>query len=214
MQYRKVFDLTNKVRSFPTPTGGSVTPLAEAAGGSGSFLMTLASWALAFAVIGGIAYLGLHTFYGEGAADSPVAPGARMSGRDLSQMRADDVEAAKDKSHEATLAGGVGRHGYYAIRVFIGSSTRPILSVRSRQSVDEGKLTANQFRHGGISAKTPIRIETVGAATDRETASRRIAGLIQKGSLSRPPLAGGKQGRLGEQWVTVDDWGAIDFSQF
>ncbi len=214
MKYRKIFDLTNKVRSFSAPTGGTVTPLAEAGAGGSGLLGTLASWAAAFVVVGGIAYAGMHYFVGEGAADSPIAQGAKMLGRDLGILREDDQAAAEGKSHEAALEGGNKRHGYYAIRVYIGTSTRPVLSVRSRESVDDGKLTANMFRHGGNSTKTPIRVETIDGPTDQQAASRAIAKLVKKGTLRRPPLAGGKQAMLGSQWVTVDDWGAIDFSQF
>ena len=101
-------------------------------------------------------------------------------------------------------------HAYVPIRArAAGTGGRGILSVRTRGALERG-VKLSSFRHGGIGT-AQAAIERLGQPMTREEATAVIARMIQKGSLHRPPLAGGMVGTVGGAAVTIDDWGDIDW---
>ena len=121
----------------------------------------------------------------------------------------------KDRAAEMASTASKGQGGYYVVKI----EGKNIYSVRSAEHFTvTGKvrlgIAYSSFRHGGISGEdAPLKIVGV-QHRDATAASKALAAMVDANTLKKPPLAGGKIAKMRGEWVTIDDFGAVDFSVF
>jgi hypothetical protein len=167
---------------------------AHAASKAGAVLLPSAP-----AIIAGILIVGaigagvyMHKNWGK-PSSAPVAPGRAM-------------EPHSPYSPPATGTAGTGTSQSYCV-VRVGDG---ILSVRNEADVKGGKLMMSSFRHGGTQP-VPAKVTPLSGPLSKEAATQKLAGMIAKGTLRNPPLAGGYVASVGGRNMTIDDWGAADW---
>jgi hypothetical protein len=164
----------------------------------GRFLAALAAVIPTWALVAGAVALtagGLYCGYQWSKGDKPVQPGPATKG--WVPPPPPEKETIKYSK-------------YYIVRIDGPGGKGGILSVRSDAAISLG-IPLYRFRHGGTSS-TFADLKKIGASykTPQE-ATRALAGMITRGTLRKPPLAGGMVAMVGGQHMTIDDWGSIDF---
>lgn len=121
-----------------------------------------------------------------------------------------DQSVSADKRHEAAHPSNM----FFVVKVTPASGGQ-IYSVRSGRHFGPNKqtrqpLASNAFRHGGLSTEPANAHSVAGPFPTAADATRHLSGMIEAGSVGNPGLAGGFHGKVGGQWVTIDDWGQVD----
>ena len=103
--------------------------------------------------------------------------------------------------------------GFYVIKI----TGKNIYSVRSAEhfyanGTMRKAIPWSNFRHGGISNE-PAPLQILGKKYESAAiATRALGQKLTDASVRKPSLAGGKKAYMGGTYVTIDDWGAVDFS--
>ena len=206
----KTYILDRAKRVFINALSGSAKKIA--AESTGGFLSGLAVKAMAAAIFK-VALVGAligGAYVGKGYLDA-------FSAEKLLQKVAAKLKIAQDKdkllTQERQDAATKSFSGYYVVKI----KDRNIYSIRSADHFYPNgnvriPIAYAGFRHGGISGDAaPLRV--IGQKYEnRQEATLALAKIIGTKMYSKPPLAGGFTAASGGSRVTIDDWGAVDFS--
>jgi hypothetical protein len=138
--------------------------------------------------------------------------GAKAIGSVLGSASGDDpIESVDRTADPFTPPGGddASATRFVGVGAYADGTLR-IVSVRSTAAVADG-IPWCEFRHGGIDCSVDATLQTLTKEYDNAAdATTEVCGLLG-GPPSPPPLAAGYQAPYGSGFVTVDDWGSLDF---
>jgi len=210
-----IYDLTPNRNPYYLARQAMQRGAAQAApqAGGGLLGMTLPAWVgtLAFAgLVGAVAWTGYEGYqlYRAGQEVTPEHVLAAMSER-VAEARAESKENTEFQRSQ-TQANAVG--GYFVVEANGGK----ILSVRSGRHFHHDRtprepILSNQFRHGGIKAEDSKARAIAGPFETPQLATEYLADRVADGTVVKPRLAAGFHGQVGGRYVTIDDWGLVDF---
>lgn len=207
----RIFDLDPRKKQYFDALKGVARPVSSVKTGTLTMATVKAAALVAFKVAALAALVGGAVL----ASDYlDVREAERMRDqvlKDLNQERIFDRDNAEAMASFASRNKG----GYYVVKI----EGKDIYSVRSAEHFyDTGNIRTgiaySDFRHGGKSEEhAPLKIVGV-QYRDATSASKALAAMVDASTLKKPPLAGGKIAKMGGKWVTIDDFGAVDFSVF
>lgn len=161
----------------------------------------------------GVTWFGGLTIAAKVAVVAVVVGGTVLVAQGAGWLSSDSPSAIPGSGPGTTAEFGPGassfQEGYQGVGVYADGVLR-IISVRGTEAIAAGIPGCN-FRHGGIDCTTPADLRTLTAefATRAEASAALCAGFT--GPPTAPPLADGWVVYQGEQSITLDDWGSIDW---